>query len=297
MGCGASTEEIINRENLENDFYKEAFAFKLQTPGELNSIITTEELHQNKIYKTINEDNDKFVEEDMDYGKEEVNSHPWLNSIYHLAISNNNSFNLDNSPPSYTLQIEHIHGYHIEDIRSNLFFIDNDYILFTSSSCAIIHNVCDNTQKIFGCDSKGIINGPQIKEKLCHDGEITAIDFYESDGISFVATGQRGNKPKIFLWSPKDCKTIYAKYSLPNETKEVSGISIDRKGKFIASFGRDSRNRFFIFDIQKQKIIWEEPTDNNINLQIKYGYTNFQKSNDDEICVVGYKKILFGFSK
>ena len=239
MGCGASTEEIINRENLENDFYKEAFAFKFETPGALNSIITTDEIHKNMTYKIINQNNPDFLEENMEFGKEESNSKPWLNTIYHLNIPHNNSFNLDNSPPSYTLQIEHIHGYHIDDVRSNLFFIDNDYILFTSSSCAIIHNVCDNTQKIFGCDSKGILNGAQINEKLCHDGEITAIDFYQSEGISFVATGQRGNRPKIFLWSPKDCKTIYAKYSLPNESKEVSGISIDRKGRYIASFGKD----------------------------------------------------------
>lgn len=293
MGCGASTDEIINRENLENDFYKEAFAFKMETPGALNSIITTDEIHKNMTYKIINQNNPEFSEENMEFGKEETNSKPWLNTIYHLNIPHNNSFNLDNSPPSYTLQIEHIHGYHIDDVRSNLFFVDNDYILFTSSSCAIIHNVCDNTQKIFGCDSKGILNGAQINEKLCHDGEITAIDFYQSEGISFVATGQRGNKPKIFLWSPKDCKTIYAKYSLPNESKEVSGISIDRKGRFIASFGKDSRNSFYIFDIQKQSIVWEEATDRNINLQIKYGYTNYNKSNQDEICIVGYKKILF----
>ena len=293
MGCGASTDEIINKENLENDFFKEAYAFRMQTPGELNNIITSDEIHSNSPFKLMNQNNNQFFEENMEYGKEDINSKPWLDTIYHLNISNPKSFNLDNSAPNYTLQIEHIHGYHIEDIRSNLFFIDNDYILFTSSSCAIIHNVCDNTQKIFGCDSKGIINGAQKTEKVCHDGEITSIDFYQSQGISFVATGQRGNKPKIFLWSPKDCKTIYAKYSQPHETKEVSGISIDKNGKYIASFGKDLENTVYIFDIQKQEIIMDIPTDENINLQIKYGYTNYNKSNEDEICVVGYKKILF----
>ena len=282
MGTSSSATPIPK----DNDFYKEAYNFTTHVTDGI--IITENSKKDNKnsiYYKTLNPENPIFRQEVMETGIEVSEIKPWLTQLIPIKTIGKNKPSSTNLP-NYTLKIEHVFGYHIEDIRGNLFCLPNDKLLYVSSSVAIIESVCDNLQDIFGCDKKG--GGP----KFCHDKEITAIDYMES-GISMVATGQRGLKPMILLWSPVDGKTIFAKYTQMRGSKEVSGISIDPQGKYIVSYGKDENNTFYVFDIQQQKIVWQQGTDSEKLLCVKYGYSNFAHNSKDEICLVGYKKIIF----
>ena len=300
MGCGGSITEWNGKGIPEDDFNFEAYSSKFYIDQINKNGIKVKDLRKNNVY--FNSINALFEEEDMMNGKEDAELKPWLKTIYKInpdLLKNQvtkKKFNDEQYyPPKFDLQIDHIFGFHIDDIRNNIFFIDNDNILFTASTCAIVHNIYDNTQKIFGCDKlyNKTLDKNKSSELLCHNDQITAIDYYNSQDMSFVATGQRGDKPMILLWSPIDCKTIYAKYYQNEDSFEVSDISIDKSGKYIASFGKDKYNTFYIYDLQKQKIIWEEKTNEDYLLQIRYGYTNYNKDNKDEICMVGKKKIIF----
>ena len=279
MGCGANVREIPK----DNDFYKEAYNYTTQNQD--GFVITAETQHlKNQLFRVIDPDNPIFLEEVIERGAENAQSKPWLFGIVPFTSIPNKK--TSDKYPHFNLQIEHVFGFHIEDIRNNLFCLPQDKILYCASSVAIIESILDKVQEIFGCDEK-------TSNKYCHDQEITAIDFLDST-VSMVATGQRGLKPMILLWSPVDRKTIYAKYFLKRGSKEVGGISIDSLGRYVISYGRDEENTFNVFDMQEQNIVYSAKTGNGKLLGCKFGAQNYGKNNKDEFCIVGYQKIIFG---
>lgn len=281
MGTSSSKVPIPQ----DNDFYQEAYNY---TTHNTEGIVVTDANNKEQnvqYYKTLNPDNPIFKQEIIENGYEQAEIKPWLTQLIPLKTAGKRH-NPGTVLPNYSLKIDHIFGYHVDDMRNNLFCLPNDKILYATSSVAIIESICDNIQEIFGCDQK------TPGSKYCHNAEITAIDYLESD-ISMIATGQRGLKPMILLWSPIDGKTIYAKYTQSRGSKEVSGVSIDPLGKYVISYGKNDNNSFFVFDIQQQKMVWKQGTDENKLLSAKYGYTDYTHNTKDEICLVGYQKIIF----
>ena len=54
-----------------------------------------------------------------------------------------------------------------------------------------------------------------------------------------VATGQRGLKPKILVWSPIDTEVMFAEFTQPKGSKEVSRLEYGKNAQYLVSFGRD----------------------------------------------------------
>ena len=57
-----------------------------------------------------------------------------------------------------------------------------------------------------------------------------------------VATGQRGLKPKILVWSPIDTEVMFAEFSQPKGSKDVSRLEFGKNAQYLAGFGRDEKN-------------------------------------------------------
>ena len=243
MGTSSSKAPIPQ----DNDFYQEAYNY---TTHNTEGIVVTDANNKEQnvqYYKTLNPDNPIFKQEIIENGYEQAEVKPWLTQLIPLKTAGKRH-NPGTVLPNYSLKIDHIFGYHVDDMRNNLFCLPNDKILYATSSVAIIESICDNIQEIFGCDQK------TPGSKYCHNAEITAIDYLESD-ISMIATGQRGLKPMILLWSPIDGKTIYAKYTQSRGSKEVSGVSIDPLGKYVISYGKNDNNSF---DFHSQNYIYPD---------------------------------------
>ena len=265
MGCTA-----LNDNSKLDEFFTEAFGFRKKAQKGVNIDDAKETKASNFIAS-----NGKltFREEIMEHGDESGVIKPWLEGM----VSPDFPLEEDLTLPNYSLKIEHVWGFRIEDCRKNLFFLSKDQILYSCSSMCIIQNLDDNTQTLFG-------GFPLGEDKECHDKDITAIAYLKKD-VSMIATGQPGINPKILVWSPVDPEVIYAKFEQPKGSKLVSHLSFDHTGRYIGSFGKDEDNSFYIFDLKTKSLCWEQKTDDeldNFNSIINNNYYEIKNENKDK---------------
>ena len=265
MGCTA-----LNDNSKLDEFFTEAFGFRKKAQKGVNIDDAKETKASNFIAS-----NGKltFREEIIEHGDESGVIKPWLEGM----VSPDFPLEEDLTLPNYSLKIEHVWGFRIEDCRKNLFFLSKDQILYSCSSMCIIQNLDDNTQTLFG-------GFPLGEDKECHDKDITAIAYLKKD-VSMIATGQPGINPKILVWSPIDPEVIYAKFEQPKGSKLVSHLSFDHTGRYIGSFGKDEDNSFYIFDLKTKSLCWEQKTDDevdNFNSIINNNYYEIKNENKDK---------------
>ncbi len=103
-------------------------------------------------------------------------------------------------------------------MRQNLFFKDNDNILYFNGTCFITHNINDNTQSIFGGHKINETDKEIIKNYKTHDNDITCFDYLPPKDGNIIVSGQRGLLPLILAWDA-DTKKIINKIYLPKGTK------------------------------------------------------------------------------
>ena len=271
MGCSSSKSTGILKKK-STMFDKEVYGYK-KTTNLLN-------VKNNTHYEIINSEYPHFYEEKMESGREKAAVRPWLANILppeHEIVENTEL-------PKYSLKIDHVFGFRNDDTRQNVFFLSEDQIIYTTSSLAIIQNIDDLSQTIFGGNSN-------TGKMTCHNNDIMSIAVYSKD-ISMVATGQRALKPLILVWSPSDPNVIFAKFHQANGSKEVSGLDFDPNGIYLGSFGKDEGNSFYIFNLQTKSLYWTQETGELALLDLKFDPYN------DSFCVCGYGKIIFaGLSK
>ena len=300
MGCTS----LDSRHRKFDEFFLEAFGFQKKAQKGVN----VDDLKQTKTSKFLSaKGNLIFREEIIDHGDESGIIKPWLEGM----VSPDLPLEEDLSLPNYSLKIEHVWGFRIEDCRKNLFFLSKYQILYSCSSMCIIQNLDDFSQTIFG-------GFPLGENKECHDKDITAIAYLKKD-VSMIATGQPGINPKILVWSPIDPEVIYAKLEQPKGSKIVSFLNFDSTGRYLGSFGKDENNSFYIFDLKTKSLYWEEKTsienENFINEEQKKENEEKQENTDNlllnqednseyllemcfnpseyELCLVGVEKIMF----
>jgi WD40 repeat protein len=270
MGFGSSKKEV----DENNEFYLEAFGYKMLKVEGLD--LNKEEI---KTSKSVLFEDIQFEEEIIDHADESGPVKPWLENVLapNIAIEENVAF------PNYNLNIDHVYGFKSENSRKNLFFYKNDLIIYSVSSICIIQNLDDNTQRLFG--------GFPLKEKKeCHDNIITSIDLLNKE-VAMVATGQCGLVPKILVWSPVNTEVVYARFEQPKGSQEVSALCFDNNGHYLASFGKDENNSYYIFDLRKKEMMWEKGTgDKEFLLDITFN--KFIKDDDPELLLVGVNKII-----
>ena len=297
MGCSS----ILGRGHKLDEFFLEAFGFQKKAQTGVN----IDDLKQTKTSEFLAaKGNLIFREEIMDHGDESGDIKPWLEGM----LSPDMPLEEDLSLPNYSLKIEHVWGFRIEDCRKNLFFLSKDQILYSCSSMCIIQNLDDFSQTLFG-------GFPLGEDKECHDKDITAIAYLKKD-VSMIATGQPGINPKILVWSPVDPEVIYAKLEQPKGSKIVSFLNFDHTGRYLGSFGQDENNSFYIFDLKTKSLYWEERT-SEVNMNINENKEEkeidenqdkllFNQENNNEyllemcfnpseceLCLVGVEKIMF----
>ena len=271
MGIGGSRKEV----DKNNEFYIEAFKYRLLKAQGLD--LDNEEIKTSKPLETFNSLN--FEEELIEHADESGPVKPWLENVLppNIAIEENISY------PNYNLKIDHVYGFKSENSRKNIFFYKEDQIIYSVSSICIIQNLDDNTQRLFG-------GFPLKEEKECHDNIITSIDFLNKE-VAMVATGQCGLIPKILVWSPVDTEVVYARFEQPKGSQEVSSLCFDKNGHYLASFGKDEHNSFYIFDLRKKELMWEKETGTK-DFLLDLAFNKFQRNDEPDLLLVGVNKII-----
>ena len=122
MGCSS----ILERGHKLDEFFLEAFGFQKKAQTGVN----IDDLKQTKTSEFLAaKGNLIFREEIMDHGDESGDIKPWLEGM----LSPDMPLEEDLSLPNYSLKIEHVWGFRIEDCRKNLFFLSKDQILYSCS--------------------------------------------------------------------------------------------------------------------------------------------------------------------
>ncbi len=94
----------------------------------------------------------------------------------------------DRTPPNSQLRLEWVYGYRGHQCRSNLFYTNQDEIVYFVAGVAIVYNVKEQKQKFF----------------LEHDDDIISLTLHPDNNQ--VATGQVGKAPQIIVWNSNDLK-------------------------------------------------------------------------------------------
>jgi len=138
--------------------------------------------------------------------------------------------------------VSHIFGYRRQDVRQNLYFKDDENIIYFNSSCVITHNLATNDQDIFGGSHYNDLNSTNKS----HNDDIVSFDYFSDEHVfhkqptklieenkdifsktidkvekkvrKWVASGQRGLMPLILVWNA-DTKEVLHKYYLPKGAK------------------------------------------------------------------------------
>ena len=119
---------------------------------------------------------------------------------------------LEENKKSLDYDIEPIHAFGLRaiDSRNNLFFLNDEEIVYITGALLVKMNIIDFTQVIFGGTSK--------ESKMSHDNDIVDLEIYYGNP-QMIATTQNGHKPKIIIWDPQDNKKILHKFELPKSAK------------------------------------------------------------------------------
>lgn len=175
---------------------------------------------------------------------------PWINTIAN-AVPSNPSEIID-SAPDVTLHLEWIYGY-TNDIRNNIEYLGSGEILYPAAKAGIILDLVEHTQRYF----------------MDHVDKITCMKVHPNR--EYVATGERGNQPRICIWNPSlnstdeatsgNNKNVVQMHCLRGFHKSgIAHCSWSPNGKQLISVGLDDLHRIAIYAWSQKDISGEQPS-------------------------------------
>lgn len=192
------------------------------------------------------DDEDLFVEENVGAGDKFGAVLPFLGALKEPG----------NHPPANPVEpdenykLEYVYGYRTYDCRQNLFFTKNGQIVYNVAALGVVLDIKSNTQKFFGGGQ--VLKGAQEKH---HDDDIICLSI--SPDRQFVATGQVGAKPSLYVWSTDTCKVkaanSFAKLNAKN-TRGISSCGWSSDSKYVAFVDRSEARNAYVLDVDTGKM-------------------------------------------
>ena len=180
------------------------------------------------------------------------------------------------------VELQWIHGYRTHDCRNNLLYSAAGLIVYNVAALAVAYNkVAAKQQFLHGT----------------HENEVVSIAPHPT-GLLF-ATGEKQQKPKIFIWSSKNMQVTSRIHS--SHEVGVSFLAFNTKGNNLASIGMDSNNTLCLYDWVRDVEIFRTPTDHNRVLCLTFLCNSDQQKSvqkntvaePDIICTGGFKHLKF----
>ena len=162
-------KEAVNYEGKQTDGNVETeMMYPVETVNDTTSSVNTIAVSEGKEGKSENAQVDE-----LDIVR------PWVGSI----VEPEQPPPHDQLKPSVDLYLEHVYGYNAQTCRNNIFYNANLEIVYPVATIGVIYQKNTHSQKFF----RG------------HDAEIISMAIDPT--LRYVASGQRGNKPVVKLWS------------------------------------------------------------------------------------------------
>eukprot|EP01028_Stygiella_incarcerata_P006138 TRINITY_DN2512_c1_g3_i1.p1 TRINITY_DN2512_c1_g3~~TRINITY_DN2512_c1_g3_i1.p1 ORF type:complete len:761 (-),score=218.41 TRINITY_DN2512_c1_g3_i1:1889-4171(-) len=278
-GCGKaefSVEEIKSGEEevmwLDLDGCDGAVQVKLKLVGDLLKGTTKEVDDDDALEKELKipEEPEEEAAEGSLFQMEDVDDtnftaiKPFLGSLF--APSDYKPRPDPYAAPTEDLDLEYVHGYRCDDARDNVFWVNDDAIVYHTAGVGVVHDIRSHQQTFF----------------LGHTDDIVSLAYHP--GKKLVATGQMGKKPKICVWEAETCKPV-CEFSGFHD-RAVSSLSFSGDGHYLASIGEDDRHSLAIYDLSKKKLAASSAGDKGRVLNVTF---NPEKSS--EILSFGVKHV------
>eukprot|EP01022_Parablepharisma_sp_SALTPOND_P033101 TRINITY_DN88194_c2_g1_i1.p1 TRINITY_DN88194_c2_g1~~TRINITY_DN88194_c2_g1_i1.p1 ORF type:complete len:765 (+),score=75.12 TRINITY_DN88194_c2_g1_i1:175-2295(+) len=150
------------------------------------------------------------------------------------------------SMPKEDYGLEYVYGYRMYDCRQNLYFTNTGKVVYHVAALGVVLDPKTNTQQFFG---GGTIGSGVTMSANQHDDDIICLSI--SPDRKYVATGQVGAKPTLYIWDTETCKlkAPKSKYRVTaKNTRAISGCSWSSDGKYVAFIDRSDKRKVYVID-------------------------------------------------
>eukprot|EP00003_Mantamonas_plastica_P007140 TRINITY_DN1595_c0_g1_i1.p1 TRINITY_DN1595_c0_g1~~TRINITY_DN1595_c0_g1_i1.p1 ORF type:complete len:1924 (+),score=719.51 TRINITY_DN1595_c0_g1_i1:2008-7779(+) len=174
----------------------------------------------------------------------------------------------DDSAPEEFLSLEHVMGYRGQDTRNNLFYNNENRLVYSAAGTGVVMNPDDNTMQ-FMTD---------------HSDDVISLAIHPNK--QFVATGQIGKNPYVTIW---DSNSMEVKSQLKGFHKRgIAALDFSPDGEMLATVGIDDNHSIAVYNWQKGFMVASDKGSGD-----KIFTINFNPFNNQEFVTCGIKHISF----
>lgn len=262
MGCGSSAtqraaapeekkadkpageEEIIDIENNDPNAKKMVYNKKTGEYEEADPLARKE---------GRKEDGECFEEEHVGAGDKWGAVLPFLGAI--VAPTKPPTHVKDEPAENYAL--EYVYGYRTYDTTQNLYYTASNKIVYCAAALGIVLDPATNTQQFFGGGSISSKGKASIVEQ--HDDDIISLAI--SPDRKYVATGQVGAKPTMYVWDADTCKMKGPKSKCKltgKNARAVGKLCFSVDGKMVVMTDKSEDRMVYLVDVETGAILCTE---------------------------------------
>ena len=155
-------------------------------------------------------------------------------------------------PPKEKFEMDWVYGYRSEEARMNCQFNTEGHAVYPTAALGVVFDYKNTKQKYFGGGLTDFGGRKQDDEsKDGHSDDVTALCL--SHSRKWVASGQNGQKPLIFLWDAvtAEVKEENCKKRLPKGCRLVTAIGISANDKYLAAADAAEKIEVHVFNFDK----------------------------------------------
>nr|CAB3242507.1 echinoderm microtubule-associated protein-like 6 [Phallusia mammillata] len=141
----------------------------------------------------------------------------------------------DKTAPTTQLRLDWVYGYRGHQCRNNLYYVQNNEIVYFVAGVGISYNPQKHSQKFY----------------LGHNDDIISLAIHPNEQL--VATGQVGKEPYICIWNSKTMETV--SLLKDQHTHGVASVAFSNSGERLASVGLDGSNTLVVWDWKKGRML------------------------------------------
>ena len=278
MGCGTSAtqrasgpgDEVeptgCDNDELQRELYGERHRYNKKTGEAAEGQRTSER----------KEDDELFNGEDAGSGDQFGACKPWIGAL----VAPTKPPPINPAEPDCSFKLEYVYGYRSYDCRQNLFYTNTGSIVYSIAALGVILDPATNTQKFFG-------GGESKSRSEQHDDDILCLSV--SPNKDYVATGQVGPSPKLYIWSAAD-GSYKAKCKIANKAaRGIGSCSWSSDAKYVALTDKSDKWNAYVVEASSGKTVWTDTDGGQENYDVAW-----TKAPDKHIfATCGQKHITF----
>lgn len=173
---------------------------------------------------------------------------------FSTVLEPNNHPEENAAEPSENFALEYVYGYRTSDCPHNLFFSAEHKVVYNVATLGIVLDPKTNTQTFFGGESISKNSNHDI-----HNSDIMCLSI--STDRKYIATGQFGEEPSLFIWDAANCKLKSPKSKFIIKDKDVNGIkccSWSTDGQYVSFFDMHSLHNLYVLEVDTGAIVFKD---------------------------------------